>query len=134
MEARCAVSLYTRLELTVCPVRCALDSFFLFRRYIHVYCFLVYVVCFSLIIFSSLFPYSSPPLLVFFFENRPAPFLGAGPVELCPKLRTQKISPRRMDRRDVLSTELDEGGRSERLINWTVVAKVESRSDNGRPL
>jgi len=95
----------------------------------------LYMSCAShLSFFLHFFRYSSPPLLVFFFENRPAPFLGAGAVELCPKLRTQKISPRRIDRRDVLSTQLDEGGRSERLINWTVVGKVESTSDNGRPL
>jgi len=30
----------------------------------------------QLIIFSSLFPYLSPPLLIFSFENRPAPFSG----------------------------------------------------------
>ena len=28
------------------------------------------------ILFSSLFPYLSPPLLIFSFENRPAPFQG----------------------------------------------------------
>ena len=33
--------------------------------------------------------------------------------ELCPKLRTWKISPRRIDRRNVLSTYLDNGRRSE---------------------
>ena len=125
MEARCAVSLYTRLELTVCPVRCALDSFF-FISALHT-CILFACICRVLLTYHFFFTFS-------LLENRPAPFLGAGAVELCPKLRTQKISPRRIDRRDVLSTQLDEGGRSERLINWTVVGKVESTSDNGRPL
>jgi len=45
-----------------------------FRRYID--CLLVYIVCFPTYPFSSLVPYLSPPLLVFSFENRPAPFPG----------------------------------------------------------
>jgi len=35
------------------------------------------------------------------------------PLELCPKLWTEKISPRQVDRLNVLSTKLDKGGRSE---------------------
>jgi len=36
------------------------------------------------------------------------------PLELCPKLRTWKISPRHIDRRNVFSTLLEKDGRSER--------------------
>ena len=46
---------------------CALDSIFDFGA---IYCFLVYIICFPA---SSLFPYLSPPLLTFSFENRPRP-------------------------------------------------------------
>ena len=44
-------------------------------------CLLVYIVCFPTYLFSSLFSYLSPPLLIFPFENRPAPFPG------CPARR-----------------------------------------------
>jgi len=36
------------------------------------------------------------------------------PLELLPELRTQKTSPRHIDRRNVSSTELEKGGRSQR--------------------
>ena len=44
-------------------------------------CLSVYIVCFPTYLFSSLFSYLSPPLLIFPFENRPAPFPG------CPTRR-----------------------------------------------
>jgi len=34
-------------------------------------------------------------------------------LELCPKLQSEKILLRHIDRRNVLSTQLDEAGRSE---------------------
>ena len=36
------------------------------------------------------------------------------PVQLCPQLTTRKLSPRSVDHRSVLSTQLKKGGRSER--------------------
>ena len=41
-----------------------------------VYCLLVYIVCFPTYPFLFTFPYLSPPLLIFSFENRSTPFPG----------------------------------------------------------
>jgi len=47
---------------------------FWFRRCI--YCLLVYIICFPTYRFSLFFPYLSPSLLIFSFENRLSPFPG----------------------------------------------------------
>jgi len=49
---------------------------FWFRRYIYIYIVCLFISYASPLIFSSHFPYLSPPLLIFSFENRPAPFPG----------------------------------------------------------
>ena len=41
----------------------------------YIHCLLV-IICFSIYSFFFTFPYSSPPLLIFSFDNRPAPFWG----------------------------------------------------------
>jgi len=57
--------------LVLCPVwalrhNAPLIRFLMLALYI--------LFAFALILFSSLFPYLSPPLLIFSFENRPTPF------------------------------------------------------------
>ena len=56
-----------RLWGVVCP-------WFHFSFWQYKYCLLVYIVCFPT--YSLFFPYLSHPLLIFSFENRPAPFRG----------------------------------------------------------
>ena len=57
-------------------------------------------------------------------------------MELCPKLRTQKISPQHIDRRNVLSTQLEKGGRSERdkLGRHRSTESIIPPSSDARPL
>ena len=63
-------------SLLLCPVRAPGHNAPLIRFLIlvlYVYLFMSYA---SPLIFLSLFPYLSPPLLIFFFENTPAEFPG----------------------------------------------------------
>ena len=59
-----------------CPVQapCALDLVFDVGAIYTVCLFVSYAS--PLVLFSSLSSYLSPPLLIFSFENRPAPFPG----------------------------------------------------------
>ena len=43
---------------------------------LYIYCLLVHIVCFLTYPFFFIFPYLSPPLLIFSFENRPTLFPG----------------------------------------------------------
>ena len=63
-----------------------------------------------------------------FKEIRVSPKYGYSPVEFCPRLWTLCISPRHIDRRNVLSiTYLEKGGRSERdKLDGTVVVMPNS--------
>jgi len=53
--------------------------------------------------------------------------LSSETVELCPKLRTLKISPRHIARQNVSSTKIGKGGRSEH----DELAKIVGRTDGG---
>ena len=49
-----------------CGLRGVMRPWFDFWFRLYIYCLLVYILCFPTYLFASLFPYLSPPLLIFF--------------------------------------------------------------------
>jgi len=79
-ESTEVLTLTLTLTLFLNPAPCRLGGiihpWFDFWFWHYIYCLLVYIVCFHTYPFSIRFPYLSPPLLIFCFENIPAAFPG----------------------------------------------------------